>query len=94
MLMIAEQREANAHTFKLAGTLAGDWAMLFNRCWHKATRVLSPSRIVVDLTDVTFIDERGVELLILIVKAGARLVAFGVTMKSGVEDTASQSMVA
>ena len=94
MLMISERREEDAHTFRLAGPLAGDWAVSFKRCWHKATRVLKPSRIVVDLTDVTFVDEAGAELLASIVKAGARLVGFDILMKPIVEEIFNEYSIA
>lgn len=86
MLMITEHHNANALTFKLAGALAGDWAIEFERCWRSATSSLKASCSRVDLTEVTFVDEIGKDLLGLLMKEGAELIAHDILMKSIVEE--------
>ena len=88
MLMITEQRNADALTFKLAGALAGDWAIEFKRCWRDAASPSGASRFVVDLTEVTFVDEVGKELLGLMMKEGAEMIARDILMKSIVQEIA------
>jgi anti-anti-sigma regulatory factor len=88
MLMITEERNGDGLAFKLAGTLAGEWAMEFNRCWRSRTGSSKASRITVDLTEVTYVDEIGKELLGLMVKEGAELIARDILMKSVVEEVA------
>lgn len=47
-------------------------------CWQQALRTAAPSRAVVDLTDVTFIDEIGETLLGEMRGVGVEFVAAGV----------------
>ena len=93
MLMITEQRKANTLTFKLAGALAGDWAIEFKRCWRNAVMASSAPHIIVDLSEVTFVDEFGKETLGLMANEGAELIARDVLMKSIVEEIAMESLV-
>jgi anti-anti-sigma regulatory factor len=94
MLMITEQRNVDALIFLLAGVLAGDWAAEFNRCWRNATRASTASRVIVDLTEVTFVDDLGRKALSLVMKEGAELIARDVLMKSIVEEITAESSVA
>lgn len=94
MLMITEQRNADVLTFTLAGALAGDWAIEFNRCWQDAAGSLEASHIIVDLTEVTFVDEEGKELLSLLMQAGAELIASDILMRSIVEEIAKETSIA
>lgn len=80
MLMITEPHDADGVHFKLAGALAGDWATEFERCWREATGSTEASHIVIDLAEVTFVDEIGKALLSLMVKAGALCVLAGIGM--------------
>lgn len=94
MLMITEQLNADVLIFLLAGALAGDWAVEFKRCWLDAVSKSKGSRIIVDLTEVTFVDELGREVLGRMMNEGAELVARDVLMKSIVEEIATASSVA
>jgi anti-anti-sigma regulatory factor len=94
MLMITEQHDADGVIFKLAGALAGDWAIEFERCWRRTTGSNGASHIVIDLAEVTFVDEIGKVLLSLMVKSGAELLAHDILMKSIAEEIAQESSVA
>jgi hypothetical protein len=94
MLMITEQQQAGALTFRLAGALAGDWVTELERCWCDATRSLESQRILVDLTEVVFVDETGKQLLTLMAQAGAELIASDILMKSIVEEIARETSIA
>ena len=91
MLMITELHNADTFTFKLEGTLAGDWAVEFERCWRSVTASSRVSRIVVDLAGVTFVDDTGKELLGLMMKEGAELISRDILMNSIVEEIARES---
>ena len=93
MLMITEQRNADVLTFTLAGALAGDWATEFDRCWQNATAI-EASHVIVDLTEVTFVDEGGKELLSLMMQAGAELIASDILMRSIVEEITKETSIA
>ena len=94
MLMITEQRKLDVLIFILAGALAGDWVAEFNQCWRSASESLNAPRIVVDLTEVTFVDDLGKEVLGQIMNEGAELIARDVLMKSIVDEIAKESSVA
>lgn len=92
--MITEQPIADGLSFKLAGAIAGDWAIELKRCWREAADSPARSRLIVDLSEVTFVDEAGKELLKSMVSEGAELVARDVLMKSIVEDIAKDFSIA
>ena len=94
MLMITETRDKELVTFRLAGALAGEWAAEFERCWHCARGPINAPHVVVDLAEVTFVDQAGKELLGAMVREGAELIARGILMKSIVEEIASDSSIA
>lgn len=94
MLMITEQRNEDVLIFMLAGALAGDWVIEFNRCRRNATDSSNAPRIVVDLTEVTFVDDLGREVLGQMMNEGAELIARDVLMKSIVDEIAMESSVA
>ena len=91
MLMITEQRNTGALTFRLAGALAGDWAAELERCWRDAAIPPEPQRMVVDLTEVVFVDESGRAVLTLMAEAGAELIAGDILMKSIVDEIANRT---
>src|SRR6202035_4051100 len=57
----------------LCGQLAGRWVREFRLNWEKEQRP-SRGRVVVDLADVTFVDERGETLLRELEQDGAEFV--------------------
>jgi anti-anti-sigma regulatory factor len=58
----------------LHGQLAGPWVAELKSAWDESLRV-------VDLTDVTFVDEAGARVLCAMKDAGVRFVARGVDTK-------------
>jgi len=63
----------------LCGQLAGPWVQELRSCWEHARR--AGSSAVVDLSDVTFVDENGETLLAEMRTAGVEFVATGVETK-------------
>jgi hypothetical protein len=61
-------------TLTLHGQLAGPWVAELESAWDKSLQV-------VDLTDVTFVDEAGARVLCAMKDAGVRFVATGVDTK-------------
>jgi anti-anti-sigma regulatory factor len=61
-------------TLTLHGQLAGPWVAELESAWDK-------SPLVVDLTNVTFVDEAGARVLCAMKDAGVRFVATGVDTK-------------
>ena len=70
----------------VCGQLAGPWVDELRSCWRQARKTAPMSRAVVDLSDVTFIDERGERLLSEMFRAGVEFVAAGVETKHLLEN--------
>jgi anti-anti-sigma factor len=87
MLKITTHKKAQSTTLEIEGRLTGPWVEELDRCWRS---VADPqqSRIVVDLTGVTFIDSEGKALLARMWQQGAKLHAVGCLTRCIVEDIA------
>lgn len=72
--------------WKLCGQLAGPWVQELRSCWEHARGIAAGSAAVVDLNDVTFIDEEGETLLVDMRTAGVQFVATGVETKHLIEN--------
>jgi outer membrane protein TolC len=73
MLRITLHDSSKATTLKLEGKLAGPWVRELEECWLTAVSASGGRPMIMDLTEVSFIDEEGRELL-------ARMHARGVEM--------------
>ena len=73
-------------TFRLEGDLSGNWVAALKGCWHDAMILDFPTSIRVDLTEVTFIDAAGKELLASMYRHGAQFVAADVLTKGVIEE--------
>jgi hypothetical protein len=85
MLRICYSNENDSHQWLLCGQLADLWVRELRICWER-TRAVAPLRTVVDLSDVTFIDESGERLLCEMKSAGVEFIAAGVETKHLVEN--------
>ena len=74
-------RISYSQQWTLCGQLAGPWVQELRSCWKHARRAAAGSGAVVDLSDVTFIDEDGERLLAEMRRAGVEFVATGVETK-------------
>jgi len=81
MLRVSYSDNANGQRWSLCGHLAGPWVDELRNCWVYARDRAPRSRAVVDLSDVTFIDEAGEGLLSEMQTAGAEFIAAGVENK-------------
>jgi hypothetical protein len=64
----------------------GAWVRELESCWRQEATAQPPPRILVELTDVSFVDEEGGKLLKLMAAAGVELIAIDVLMKALVEE--------
>jgi len=85
MLRIQISEQAEAISFSLEGSLAGPWVAEMEKCWNEVTDTRPATTITVKLAGVTFVDDRGTELLCRMRRHGARLLPAGCLMKSIVE---------
>jgi hypothetical protein len=77
MLRISYSHSDPLQRWTLCGQLAGPWVEELRSCWQHMTRSVN-GRTVVDLSDVTFIDENGERLLAEMRNAEVEFVAAGV----------------
>jgi hypothetical protein len=81
MLRVSHTDNASGQHWSLCGHLAGPWVEELRACWREARRRAPRARAIVDLTDVTFIDDAGEKLLVEMQCAGTEFVAAGVENK-------------
>ena len=71
-------QEGVTQRWTLCGQLAGPWVDEVRACVEQHRRSAEKAHIVLDLRDVTFIDENGEQLLLNLKASGAEFVAAGV----------------
>jgi hypothetical protein len=81
MLRFSYYRSDGGELWKLSGCLSGPQADELCSVWRRIRGHMPHVRPVVDLKDVTFIDESGEELLLEMQSAGAKFIAAGVEHK-------------
>ena len=81
MLRICYFDTASEHRWKLCGRLSGPWVDQLRSCWHEARKRAPGAAAIVDLKDVTFIDEAGERLPAEMQTAGTEFIAAGVENK-------------
>lgn len=86
MLRITIPDDSTTSRFIIEGRLAGDCVSELQRCWETNMLAESHSSILMDLTDVTCIDESGKQLLARMHAQGARFIANGIMMKNIIEE--------
>jgi len=64
----------------LEGSLTGPWVDELNNCWHTVVATAPGAQLRVDLSSVCRVDSEGRELLRVMHRSGARLVARGCVM--------------
>ena len=88
MLRITTQEDAETVRLKLEGMLKGAWVPEMEQCWRRVSTARS-KLLVVDLTDVEYVDTAGRYLLALIHAHGASFVAVTPIMIQLVAEIAS-----
>ncbi len=81
MLRITYARTETEQRWTLCGQLTRPWVTELRACWEYGREAGLNSHNVVDLSDVTFIDESGEKLLSEMKSEGAEFVAAGVETK-------------
>ena len=81
MLRITHARTEKEQRWTLCGQLTRPWVAELRTCWEHCRQDGVDARKVVDLSDVTFIDESGEKLLSEMRTDGAEFIAAGVETK-------------
>jgi hypothetical protein len=87
MLRITHEESAMEQRWTLCGELAGPWASELMLAWLR-TRYRAAAKVI-DLRQVTFIDETGEQVLRVLKREGVSFVADGVDTKHLVANLAS-----
>jgi len=76
MLKITIRETPEELTINLAGRVAGPWAAELGQAWMKAAPKVKSRPVSLDLRDVTYIDEEGMQILRQIeTESGAAMIA-------------------
>ena len=86
MIRISEIRKGSKRRLLVEGTLAGDWLEVLEKSWLEAQASRNGEPRGVDLSGVTWIDDKGRELLKRILQDGAELRATGIMTRSVIEE--------
>ena len=81
MLRISYSDMAGGQRWTLYGRLSGPWVEELRSCWRQVRHRSPLARATVDLTEVTFIDTAGEDLLGEMLSAGAEFIATGIFTK-------------
>ena len=92
MLKISARRNDSTTVLELQGRLAGPWVAELARVWSERPVDGPEDTVVVDLADVTFVDESGQELLTAICRAGATLTGAGCLTTSMLEEITRRAL--
>lgn len=84
MFRVTIQSEAAVVRVVLEGSLTGPYVQELQRCWQAHS--LQPRSVVVDLTEITFMDPDGKTLLAQMHGQGAQLVGRGVMTTAWIEE--------
>ena len=81
MLRITHAQTETEQRWTLCGQLTGPWVAELRACWGHSREVADSVHTVVNLSDVTFIDESGEKLLWEMRSSGVEFVAAGIDTK-------------
>lgn len=93
MLRISARQHDSTTVLELQGRLAGPWVAELARVWSERSPGGPQDTVVVDLADVTYVDEQGQDLLIALCRAGATLTGAGCLTTSMLADITRRAQV-
>jgi anti-anti-sigma regulatory factor len=73
------------HLF-VEGTLSDGWVEALETSWLEARSQLNGEPLRIDLSDITYVDDRGRELLARMMQSGAKLRATGIMTRAVVKE--------
>ena len=86
MIRISEIREGSKRRLLVEGTLASNWAEVLEKSWLEAQASRNGEPMHIDLSGVTWIDDKGRELLKRMIEDGAELRATGIMTWAVIEE--------
>jgi anti-anti-sigma regulatory factor len=94
MLRISVLNEPQATRLKLEGKLAHEWVYEAEKAWIALGGITGRVELVVDLLNVSFVDDSGHQLLADMRHAGAQLIAAGPLMSALIEEIEDAEAIA
>ena len=86
MLRISITNEVGLTRFKLEGKLAHEWVHEAETAWSVLKSLNGKQKVLIDLVNVTFVDEAGALLLARIRRDGAKLIGSGLLIAALIEE--------
>ena len=86
MIRISETREGSKRRLLAEGTLSGDWVDVLEKCWLEAQTPPNGKPMRIDLSEVTYVDNKGRELLARMIRDGVELRTTGVMTRAVIEE--------
>jgi len=93
MLRVTRTEGPGGACFKLEGKLAGSWVDVVEHSWKQMPAECASKHCAVDLSALTYVDPRGMELLGAMYRGGIELRASGCLGKGIVEQIKTQHEV-
>ena len=88
MIRITETQEGSRPELIVEGTLSDGWTDALETSWVQAQSRLGGARLLIDLSGITYVDEKGCALLARIMQSGAEVRAAGIMNRTVVDDIA------
>lgn len=86
MIRINKIHEGSKLHLFVEGTLSDGWVNALETSWLEAQPQLNGEPLRIDLSDITYVDDRGRELLARMIQSGAKLSATGIMTRAVVEE--------
>ena len=86
MIRISKNYKGSKRRLLVEGTLAGDWVEVLEKSWLEAQTSRNGEPMRIDLSGVTWIDDKGSELLKRMLQDGTELRATGIMTKAVIEE--------
>ena len=91
MIRISEISKGSKQRLLVEGTLAGDWVEVLEKSWLEAQASRNGEPMRIDLSGVTWIDDKGRELLRRMLQDGAELRATGIMTRAVIEEIVEEN---
>jgi hypothetical protein len=86
MIRISQIQEDSRSHLLVEGTLSGDWVEVLEKSWMEAQTSRNGESMRIDLSGVTWIDDKGRELLKRMLEDGEELRATGIMTSAVIEE--------
>jgi ABC-type transporter Mla MlaB component len=86
VIRISQIHESEQQRLLVEGKLSGDGVDVLEKCWFEAQTSPNGKPMRIDLSGVSYVDDKGRELLARMVRGGAELQATGVMTRAVIEE--------